>query len=269
MEELDTFTEGTVKQPALRTCINATNTSNIGTPSLDSTASLRVLPPIASGDTSNVEARNHSHDRLSPDICQNGDGIDTNNYASTTVSSRSTSSSMSEQILETVENQQSIEVEEAISAAALLQHGADDEPFEINVHPFSESNEEGYDSEEEDEEINDAKLLEFMLQNSQSQEDFHNQYDQLASTLQGDSSEKIQNEPQRLSEMDIPTVLDNMNSSTSVTDQSIQNEKQCWVCFASEEDDTSAVWASPCRYFDLNTHSCMLCLGTASAGGGG
>lgn len=245
MEELDTFTEGAVKQPALRTCINANNTSNIGTPSLDSTASLRVLSPLASGDTSNVEARNHSHDRLSPDICQNGDAVDTNNYASTTVSSRSTSSSMSEQTLET-ENQQSLEVEQAISAAALLQHGTD-EPFEINEHPFSESNEEGYDSEDEDEEINDSKLLEFMLQNSQSQEDFHNQYDQLTSSLQGDSSEKIQDEPQRLSEIDIPTVLDNINSSTSVTDQSTQNEKQCWVCFASEEDDTTAVWASPCR----------------------
>ena len=111
MEELDTFTEGTVKQPALRTCINTNNTSNVSTPSSDSTVSLRVLPPFASGDTSNVEASNHSHDRLSPDICQNGDGIDTNNYASTTVSSRSTSSSMSEQMLETTENQQSIEVE--------------------------------------------------------------------------------------------------------------------------------------------------------------
>ena len=27
-----------------------------------------------------------------------------------------------------------------------------------------------------------------------------------------------------------------------------QEEKQCWVCFASEEDDLTAVWVHPCRY---------------------
>ena len=25
------------------------------------------------------------------------------------------------------------------------------------------------------------------------------------------------------------------------------DEKHCWVCFASEEDDPSASWTSPCR----------------------
>ena len=95
MEELDTFTDGTVKQPALRTCINANNTSNINAPLLDTTPSLSVLPSLASGDKSNAEAaRNHSHDRLSPDICENSDTVNTNNYASTTGSSRSNSSSM-------------------------------------------------------------------------------------------------------------------------------------------------------------------------------
>ena len=27
----------------------------------------------------------------------------------------------------------------------------------------------------------------------------------------------------------------------------ILDEKHCWVCFASEEDDPSASWTSPCR----------------------
>ena len=104
MEEIDTFTEGTVKQPLLRTCINANNASNLGTSSLESTASLRALPSLASADTSNVEARNHSQVRITPDICENGDAIDANNYASTIVSSCSTSSSMSVRILETKGN---------------------------------------------------------------------------------------------------------------------------------------------------------------------
>ena len=34
-----------------------------------------------------------------------------------------------------------------------------------------------------------------------------------------------------------------------VVDQNQQNldEKNCWVCFASEEDDPSASWTHPCK----------------------
>jgi len=76
--------------------------------------------------------------------------------------------------------------------------------------------------------------------------EFHNQYDQLTSSLKDDSSEKLTNET-RLSETNLPTVLDNLNSSSALSEQNSQDEKQCWVCFASEKDDTSAVWTSPCR----------------------
>ena len=92
--------------------------------------------------------------------------------------------------------EQSPEVEQAISVAGLLQHRADNEPLHRNDNPILDSNEEGYDSEDYKDEANDAKLLEFMLQNSQSQEDFHHQYDQLTSSLQEDSSDKILNETQ-------------------------------------------------------------------------
>ncbi len=30
--------------------------------------------------------------------------------------------------------------------------------------------------------------------------------------------------------------------------EEIEDEKHCWVCFASEEDDPTAVWTHPCRY---------------------
>lgn len=28
---------------------------------------------------------------------------------------------------------------------------------------------------------------------------------------------------------------------------SLEDERQCWVCFASDEDDPTAVWTHPCR----------------------
>ena len=136
--------------------------------------------------------------------------------------------------------------EEAISVAALLQHGTREGTLPRNGNLLSESNEEGYDSENE-EEVNDAKLLEFMLRDSESQEDFHHQYDELTSSLQDQSPGKIQSETNGLSEMHVPNADGSVNSSGVVTDDSVQNEKQCWVCFASEEDDTTAVWTSPCR----------------------
>jgi E3 ubiquitin-protein ligase MARCH5 len=30
--------------------------------------------------------------------------------------------------------------------------------------------------------------------------------------------------------------------------QASQDERQCWVCFATDEDDAAAVWVHPCRY---------------------
>merc|ERR1719479_55350 len=138
-------------------------------------------------ETSNVENAEYSSIGQNPDICQNDNAVDTDidesNYASTSVSSRSDSSSVCEQNVQNREKVPVSDVEKAISVAALLQHGSQEQP---QGHPdhYSDSNEEGYDSEDEAKEINDSKLLEFMLQNSQSQEDFHHQYDQLTSSLQ-------------------------------------------------------------------------------------
>ena len=252
MEELDTFTEG--KQPGLRTCINTNTTSSNDTCVNGNDGPMRVLSSPRNVDTSNVENTEYSSIGQNPDICQNDNAVDTDidesNYASTSVSSRSDSSSVCEQNVQNREKVPVSEVEKAISVAALLQHGSQEQP---QGHPdhYSDSNEEGYDSEDEAKEINDSKLLEFMLQNSQSQEDFHHQYDQLATSVQESSVEKVQSE-QRLSDLDISnlnvsTNIDNVNLSNSISEQSSQSEKQCWVCFASEEDDTSAVWTSPCR----------------------
>ena len=251
MEGLDPFTEGSVKQNTLRTCINTNSVTSNDASDLDNSSSLRLFPSRGSGDAANEEHCNYSHDRLSSDICQNGNTVENDveerNFASTTVSSPSDSSSTSGQVGQSREHEQSPEVEQAISVAGLLQHRADNEPLHRSDNPILDSNEEGYDSEDYKDGANDAKLLEFMLQNSQSQEDFHHQYDQLTSSLQEDSSDKILNETQGLSEIEVSTILDDVNYSNSVSDQSTQNEKQCWVCFASEEDDTTAMWTSPCR----------------------
>ena len=34
----------------------------------------------------------------------------------------------------------------------------------------------------------------------------------------------------------------------SVARADAEEEKQCWVCFATEEDDPTAVWVHPCKY---------------------
>merc|ERR1712088_1121502 len=150
---------------------------------------------------------------------------------------------MSEQIPSDSKLPQSAEIQQALSVAAMLQHGTD-ESFQENGLPYSESNEEGYDSDSE--QVDETKLLEFMLQNSQSQEEFHNQYDQLTSSLKEGSSEKLSTET-CLSETNNHTTLDNLNSSSALSEQTSEIEKQCWICFASENDDPSAVWTSPCR----------------------
>ena len=240
MEELDSFTEGKSTQNAIRSCLNSNSAKSNNVSSMDNDISFSGHAPLASGDANNIN-------ELASENHQNTNEADKEieeNYTSTTISSRSDSSSMSEQIPSDSKHPRSAEIQQAISVAAMLQHGTD-ESFQENGLPHSESNEEGYDSEEE--QLDETKLLEFMLQNSQSQEEFHNQYDQLTSSLKDDSSEKLTSET-RLSETNLPTVLDNLNSSSALSEQNSQDEKQCWVCFASEKDDTSAVWTSPCRY---------------------
>ena len=37
------------------------------------------------------------------------------------------------------------------------------------------------------------------------------------------------------------------NVAVVVVDQQNLDEKNCWVCFASEEDDPSALWTHPCK----------------------
>ena len=240
MEELDSFTEGKNTQNAIRSCLNSNSAKSNNVSSMDNDISFSGHAPLASGDANNInELASESHQNTN-----DADKEIEKNYTSTTISSRSDSSSMSEQIPSDSKLPRSAEIQQAISVAAMLQHGTD-ESFQENGLPYSESNEEGYDSEEE--QLDETKLLEFMLQNSQSQEEFHNQYDQLTSSLKDDSSEKLTSET-RLSETNLPTVLDNLNSSSALSEQNSQDEKQCWVCFASEKDDTSAVWTSPCRY---------------------
>ena len=240
MENFDSFTEGNVKQPAIRSCMNtnSANTNNL-------TSSDNAMLP--SGDATNNDQYNSSLNRLKPETNINESDIDKEideNYTSTSMSSRSNSSCISDPNPSDFENQKSSEVQQAISVAAMLQHGAN-ESLQENIQPYSESNEEGYDSDSE--QVDETKLLEFMLQNSQSQEEFHNQYDQLTSSLKEGSSDKLSSET-CLSETNNQTTLDNLNSSSALSEQTSEIEKQCWICFASEKDDPSAVWTSPCRY---------------------
>ena len=44
-----------------------------------------------------------------------------------------------------------------------------------------------------------------------------------------------------------PETQNNVNNHVQVVDQQNLDEKNCWVCFASEEDDPSASWAHPCK----------------------
>ena len=240
MENFDSFTEGNVKQPAIRSCMNtnSANTNNL-------TSSDNVMLP--SGDATNNDQYNSSLNRLKSETNINEVDIDKEvdeNYTSTSMSSRSNSSCISDPNPSDSENPKSSEIQQAISVAAMLQHGAN-ESLQENIQPYSESNEEGYDSDSE--QVDETKLLEFMLQNSQSQEEFHNQYDQLTSSLKEGSSEKLSTET-CLSETNNHTTLDNLNSSSALSEQTSETEKQCWICFASEKDDPSAVWTSPCRY---------------------
>lgn len=240
MEELDSFTEGKNTHTAIRSCLNSNTADNKNMSSMENDKPFSEHSMLASGDANNINELASESGHNINDIDKEMD----DNYTSTTISSRSNSSSISEQNQSVLQLQESAEIQQAISVAAMLQHGAD-EHLQENVLPYSESNEEGYDSEEQ---IDETKLLEFMLQNSQSQEEFHNQYDQLTSSLKDDSSDKLTSET-RLSETNIPTVLDTSNSSGALNEQTSLDEKQCWVCFASEKDDISAVWTSPCRYF--------------------
>ena len=253
MDEINNFTDGQVKQPALRTCISTNSVTNNGTPLSDSNASLGRFPSSGSENNTYVEDVN-CHSKLSQTISQNSndsdEDVNENNYISSAASSNTNFSNMSEQETQASGHENDIAVDKSISVAELLQHGTEEEPLQRNGNIFSESNEEGYDSEDE-EEINDAKLLEFMLRDSKSQEDFHHQYDELTSALQVKPEEKIQTESKPLSEINMPTRLNNENSVGLRSDDSSQAEKQCWVCFASEEDDTSAMWTAPCRFVRL------------------
>ncbi len=79
---------------------------------------------------------------------------------------------------------------------------------EESVHEISNSSEDNEEEEGEKDEINDAGLLRSMVRDTK---DF---YVALAAAGQSPASE----------------------------------DKQCWVCFACEEDDPDAEWTHPCRY---------------------
>ena len=46
----------------------------------------------------------------------------------------------------------------------------------------------------------------------------------------------------------IPNYQDSEAYLDSVARADAEEEKQCWVCFATEEDDPTAVWVHPCKY---------------------
>ena len=237
MEELEKFAEGKGIQPDLHARITSNGVSrNVTEPLIDSTSL------VDESKNTFEDCDDVAHSRVRPDLSQKGDEVEKEVNSNSYSNSNEVSSDLNPQ---PIMDQQSSVAEEAVSVAALLQHATDEATPQRNGNLLSESNEEGYDSE--DEEINDAKLLEFMLRDSQSQEDFHQQYDELTSSIQDQSPGKIQSETNGLSEMHVPNTDGSVNSSGVVTDDSVQNEKQCWVCFASEEDDTSAIWTSPCR----------------------
>ena len=45
-----------------------------------------------------------------------------------------------------------------------------------------------------------------------------------------------------------PLLQDSEAYLDSVARADAEEEKQCWVCFANEEDDPTAVWVHPCKY---------------------
>ena len=57
---------------------------------------------------------------------------------------------------------------------------------------------------------------------------------------QGIDNEVVENVENVVQE--VVVVMDHHNNS----DQNFE-EKHCWVCFASEEDDPSASWTHPCK----------------------
>jgi hypothetical protein len=88
-----------------------------------------------------------------------------------------------------------------------------------------DTNEEGYDSDEDDEVINDARLLASMLRESEN------------------------HEPPTSNNLTIQQLMQENNVVIPQNAMQIEaaDEKHCWVCFASEEDDPTAIWAHPCR----------------------
>ena len=46
----------------------------------------------------------------------------------------------------------------------------------------------------------------------------------------------------------MPNYQDSEAYLDSVARADAEEEKQCWVCFATEEDDPTAVWVHPCKY---------------------
>ena len=45
----------------------------------------------------------------------------------------------------------------------------------------------------------------------------------------------------------VPPTAPPVSSSTNILPRPNMSGKHCWVCFATDEDDFSACWLSPCR----------------------
>eukprot|EP00094_Tigriopus_californicus_P001888 TCALIF_01819-PA protein Name:"Similar to march5 E3 ubiquitin-protein ligase MARCH5 (Xenopus laevis)" AED:0.39 eAED:0.39 QI:0/0.66/0.25/1/1/1/4/0/348 len=87
------------------------------------------------------------------------------------------------------------------------------------ISDFYEDEEEELESESE---INDANLLRSMLRESEN-------FDPTHILMRGESGYPPSNRP------------------SNDDDEEDEDEKQCWVCFATENDDLTAVWVHPCR----------------------
>ena len=104
-----------------------------------------------------------------------------------------------------------------------------------------------------------------MEESSSNQEDFINKRDEMKIQSTEEREEGYDSDPnsenndndnndvavavESIGDLDVNLADEVVVVHQVVVDQNQQNldEKNCWVCFASEEDDPSASWTHPCK----------------------
>ena len=99
-----------------------------------------------------------------------------------------------------------------------------------------------------------------MEESSSNQEDFINNRDEMKIQSTEEREEGYDSDPnsenndnvvvvEAVGDLDVNLADQVVTVHQVVVDQNQQNldEKNCWVCFASEEDDPSASWTHPCK----------------------